>query len=94
MKVFVALLALFAVVNGKLLFAFRFIGKQSVLFCFHAVAQDNCDRCQKGIMKLGEYLLTPAEIEKEIQALLDLVCTEFTGAEADMCIAGKVLKHF
>ena len=51
-----------------------------------ASAQIDCDTCKESVTKLGTFLTTPAEIEKEILLLKTFVCE--VDADPEGCAAG------
>ena len=51
-----------------------------------ASAQLDCEGCKAGVAKLGAYLTTPAEIEKEVLLLKTFVCE--VDADPEGCAAG------
>ena len=51
-----------------------------------ANAEPTCDQCKQGVMKLGEYLNTDAELAAVEEALSDLVCTTLPEDDIEMCI--------
>merc|ERR1712018_762283 len=54
-----------------------------------ASAQEHtCDECKAGITKLGQYLLTDAELAAVEEALADLVCPTLPEENIEGCIAG------
>ncbi len=51
-----------------------------------ASAQIDCETCKAGVTKLGQYLTTPEEIEKEVLLLKTFVCE--VDADPEGCAAG------
>ena len=51
-----------------------------------ANAEPTCDQCKQGVMKLGEYLNTDAELAAVEEALSDLVCTTLPEDQIEGCI--------